>query len=138
MEIITQKELERKARAKKYKQVKARIISNIEKNIKEIVPEYADDKLDTKAFKASKNAKLRCFYPDKDANETIYKLRNSTSVVLLLKETGTEPADITKTLNTIKGKVEKDEKDIENAIYEYIDYRATKQEEVQRQKAEVA
>jgi len=136
MEIIKQKELEKKALVRKYKQVKERIIKNIETNIKDILPYYVENKLDTKEFKSKDIAKVRCFYPDVDEGETIYKLRNATSIVLYLKDDKVEPEEIKKTLNAIKDKVKQDDKDFEAAIYDFISYRDTKTEETQRQKAE--
>ena len=69
MEIIKQKELEKKALVRKYKQVKERIIKNIETNIKDILPYYVENKLDTKEFKSKDIAKVRCFYPDVDDSQ---------------------------------------------------------------------
>lgn len=136
MEIIKQNELDKKALVRKYKQVKDRIIKNIDTNIKDILPYYVDNKLDTKEFKQKNEAKVRCFYPDVEEGETIYKLRNATSIVLYLKDDKVAPEDIKKTLNAIKEKVKADDKDFEKAIYDFISYRDTKNEETQRQKAE--
>jgi len=138
MEIIKQDQLDKRKRTQKYKQVKARIIANIELNKDKILPFYIADKLDTKEFKSKDIAKVRCFYPDKDENETIYKLRNATSVVLYLKDDSTNPDDIKKTLDNIKKKIEDDDKDFEKAIYDFISYKNAKSAEVQKQKDEIA
>ena len=138
MEIIKQDQLDKRKQTKKYKQVKARIIANIELNKDKILPFYIADKLDTKEFKSKDIAKVRCFYPDKEENETIYKLRNATSVVLYLKDDSTDPDDIKKSLDAIKKKIEDDEKDFEKAIYDFISYKSAKSAEVQTQKDEVA
>ena len=137
MKIIKLEDLQKRKQTQKYKQVKARIIANIDLNISKILPFYIADKLDTKDFKSKDIAKVRCFYPDKDENETIYKLRNATSVVLYLKDESTNPDDIKKTLEEIKGKIEKDEKDFETAIYDFISYKSAKSAEVQTQKEDV-
>ena len=138
MKIIKLEDLEKRKQTQKYKQVKARMIANIDLNISKILPFYIADKLETKDFKSKDIAKVRCFYPDKDENETIYKLRNATSVVLYLKDDSTNADDIKQTLEDIKKKIESDDKEFEKAIYDFISYKNAKSAEVQNQKDEVA